>query len=95
MRQEIEVSLDEQGHLVIPKDVGEQLGLKLGMTLIVEQSGSDNVRLSPQSDAPTLIDEGGVWVVHGGVDWSDVDTVDLIRRDRDQRAAHLIGLTES
>jgi AbrB family looped-hinge helix DNA binding protein len=36
MRQEIEVSLDEQGHLVIPKDVGEQLGLKPGMTLIVE-----------------------------------------------------------
>ena len=94
MRQAVEVTLDDQGHILIPKNIGEQMGLKPGMTLLVEQGDDEAVRLTPQAKQPTLIDEGGLLVV-SGVDWFNVDTNDLIQRHREQRIFDLIERTES
>lgn len=94
MRQEIEVTLDNQGRILIPKNIRDQMGLKPGMTLRVEQSDDEAVRLAPQFEQPTLIDEGGLLVV-SGVDWSNIDTNDLIKSHRAQRISDLIEQTEA
>ena len=61
----------------------------------IEVNLDDNLPLSPKSDTPALINKDGLWVVTGGVDWSDVDVNDLIQRDREQRMLHLLGQDES
>ena len=87
MGQDIEITIDNQGRIVIPESLRNQLGLQPGMTLVVEKADDDNVRLSPLAEAPTLIDEGGILVITGEP-LSDVS--DITRQERDRRISDLL-----
>ena len=45
MGQVVEISLDDQGRLLIPATVKNRLGLTPGMTLIVEEVDQDGAHL--------------------------------------------------
>lgn len=55
----IEVSVDNQGCIVIPPEVQARLGLLPGMTLIVEERDKGEVCLRIQKEPPALIVKGG------------------------------------
>ncbi len=60
MGQTINVSVDDQGHVVIPAELTKRLGLAPGMTLVVEKEETGGVRLQVQPESPVLIDERGI-----------------------------------
>ena len=63
MNQTIEVSLDDQGRMVIPSPLQTDLGLSPGMTLVVEEGNKGELRLRVQTEPPLLVDKQGVLVV--------------------------------
>ena len=63
MSQPIEVVLDDQGRLVLPALLQRQLGLRPGMTLVVERETPDAAYLRVQPEQPRLVDKQGVLVV--------------------------------
>lgn len=87
MNQVIEIGVDESGRMLIPAALRERLNLSPGMTLVVEQSEEDELRLIPQLERPVLVLEDGILV-------ADVETLvdvgDIVRRERDQRVLDLI-----
>lgn len=58
-----EVTLDEQGRIVIPASLQTRLGLSPGTTLVVEKRDGDEVFLRVVERAPALVDKDGVLVV--------------------------------
>ena len=87
MGQVVEVSLDDQGRLLIPAAVKNRLGLTPGMTLIVEEVDQDGARLHIQSEPPKLVDEGGILVVQVK---PVEDLSDVVRQERDRRVFDLL-----
>jgi bifunctional DNA-binding transcriptional regulator/antitoxin component of YhaV-PrlF toxin-antitoxin module len=87
MDQVIEVSLDNQGCIVIPPDLEERLGLTPGMTLVVEKGDKGQTCLRVQEESPTLIDKKGVLVVKVKA-VGDLDGV--VRHERDRRLSDLL-----
>jgi bifunctional DNA-binding transcriptional regulator/antitoxin component of YhaV-PrlF toxin-antitoxin module len=90
MDQVIEVSLDNSGHILIPSTLQSRLGLLPGMILVVEEGDNGGVRLSVQSEPPTLVDKGGVLVVKAE---PLGDLTNITRRERDRRASNLLQLS--
>jgi bifunctional DNA-binding transcriptional regulator/antitoxin component of YhaV-PrlF toxin-antitoxin module len=87
MSQLAQVSLDDQGRLLIPATIKNQLGLTPGMTLIVEEADKDGVRLHIQSEPPTLVDEGGILVVQAE---PLEDLSDIVQHERNRRVFDLL-----
>jgi len=81
MKQVVEVSLDDLGHILIPTALQRRLGLSPGMTLVVETEEKDGVRLSVQSP-PVLVDKEGILVVRAK---PMGDLTDVTRRERDHQ----------
>ena len=89
MSQTIQVSLDNQGHILIPAALRRRLGLSPGMTLIVEEADNRDVRLRIQPEVrevPALVDKGGVLVVRAE---PLGDLTDAIRQECDRRVSDL------
>jgi bifunctional DNA-binding transcriptional regulator/antitoxin component of YhaV-PrlF toxin-antitoxin module len=86
MDQEIEISLDGMGRILIPATVQSRLGLSPGMSLVVEESDQEGVRLRIQSEPPVLINKAGVLVVRAE---PIGDLADVTRRERDRRVSEL------
>ena len=87
MGQGIEITIDNRGRIVIPELLRNQLGLQPGMTLVVEETDNDDLRLSPLTETSTLVDEGGILVITGEP-LSDVP--DIIWQERDRRISDLL-----
>lgn len=84
MSQRIEVILDDQGRLVLPSP----LQRKLGLTLAVERASEDAAYPRVQeTEEPSLVDKQGVLVVRAR---PFGDLVDVVRDERDRRAADLL-----
>lgn len=81
------VSLDDQGRVLIPATITDRLGLSPGMTLVVEQTDTGDVRLRIESEPPVLVDKGGVLVAQVEA-FSDL--ADVARRERDRRVFDLL-----
>lgn len=60
----MEATVDRFGRVVIPKRVRDDLGLRPGTVLLVEERGAA-VSLTPLTGTEPLIDEGGVLVFRG------------------------------
>jgi AbrB family looped-hinge helix DNA binding protein len=60
----VEATLDRFGRIVIPKQVREDLGLRVGSVLEIE-ARQDQVVLSVRRDEPDLVREDGVLVYTG------------------------------
>lgn len=92
MSQRIEVVLDDQGRLVLPSSLRRELGLTTGATLVVERQTEDAAYLRVQKEEePHVVDKRGVLVVRDlpSGDLAE-DLADVVRRERDRRAADLL-----
>ncbi|MBI3912578.1 MAG: AbrB/MazE/SpoVT family DNA-binding domain-containing protein [Chloroflexi bacterium] len=87
MRQVIELSLDDLGRILIPAPLRQRLGLKPGMTLMVEEAEQGEVQLRVESNTPKLLDEGGILVVDCEL---LEDLTDVVQRARESRVQELI-----
>jgi bifunctional DNA-binding transcriptional regulator/antitoxin component of YhaV-PrlF toxin-antitoxin module len=87
MDQVIEVTLDNQGCIVIPADAEDSLGLTPGMTLVVEKGDKGQMCLRVQKETPTLVDKLGVLVVRAK---ATGDLRDAVRHERDRRLSDLL-----
>lgn len=90
MRQVVEVSLDDQGHILIPATIRDRLNLYPGITLVVEERDNDDVYLRVQSEPPMLVDREGVLVVRAE---PLGDLTNVTRRERDRRVFDLLQRT--
>lgn len=90
MNQVIEITLDEQGRLLIPASEREHVPLVPGMKLIVENGEEGELRLSPQTEEPSLVRVDGVLVARGEL---LEDVTNFIERQRERRIAELINPT--
>ena len=87
MSETIQVIVDDQGRIIIPSTIREQLGLSQGMTLVVEEGGEDKLCLRIQEESPDLVDKQGVLVVKAEpLD----DLTHITQRERLRRASGLV-----
>lgn len=87
MNQTFQISLNELGHILIPASLRQRLGLKSGMTLVVEEAEQEDVQLRVENETPQLVDEGGILVIQGEL----LENIDnIVQRTREQRTQELI-----
>lgn len=82
MNQRIEVELDDQGRLVIPHVLQEQLGIVSGSTLVVERETETAAFLRVQPTQPRVIDKDGILVVQADIAG---DITNIVQDEREQR----------
>ena len=80
--------LDRFGRIVIPKPIRDGLGLEPGAELEVEER-EDGVLLRPADQDVPLEMENGILVYTGELVG---DVTDLVRKDRERRIRHVMGL---
>ena len=93
MNKATDINVDPTGHIVIPPEVKSRLGLKPGMTFIVETDEHGNLQLRLQPSEPVLINKGGVLVVASQSTGENL--ADAVRRNREERIevlAERVGL---
>ena len=84
MAEHIQVTLDDQGRLVLPPPLQRRLGLEAGMTLVVEQDTPDAAYLRVQDAKPSVVDRDGVLVVRSQPSGA---LEDVMRLEGDRRTA--------
>ncbi|MBI5018037.1 MAG: AbrB/MazE/SpoVT family DNA-binding domain-containing protein [Deltaproteobacteria bacterium] len=77
----METTIDRFGRVLIPKKVRDDLGLRPGTALKVEELGRA-VRLSPLTEETVLADEGGILVFTGRIGGDVGATLVDVREDR-------------
>jgi len=87
MNQTFQISLNELGRILIPASLRRRLGLKPGMTLVVEEAEQEDVQLRVEDETSQLVDEGGILVIQGEL-LENID--DIVQRAREQRTQELI-----
>lgn len=91
----MEVTLDKFGRIVIPKPVRDALGLDAGSKLHLETRARDEGReisLRPEKYEPLLKKKGNVVVFTGELNDRNLDIVEFIKEQREQRVRHLAGM---
>lgn len=86
----VKLRLDKLGRVVLPKPLRARYGLRPGTELEVNERAQE-FALRPKMSAPSLVNEGGVWV-HHGVPQGDLDFDTAIQDDREDRFRRLGGL---
>ena len=84
------LKLDKLGRVVLPKPLRARYGLRPGTELEITE-GAQEFALRPARGGPSLVDVGGV-LVHQGVPQGELDIVQAIRDDREERLRHLSGM---
>ena len=86
----MEVTLDDDGRIVIPKEVRDKLGIESGSSLEigVEREGEigGTITLRPKGREPTLQQKGELLVYAGTRTEEAFDVVEQIRSGRRKRA---------
>ena len=90
MGQTIEVSIDNQGGILLPQELKNRLGLSPGMTMLVEEDDQKRVFLRVRTESPELVDKQGIIVVRAE---SSEDLTNTTRRERDSRVSDLLHRT--
>lgn len=88
MAQAIEVTIDNHGGIMLPRELKNRLGLLPGMTMVVEQDDAEGVCLRVQAESPQLVDKQGIIVIRAE---SSEDLTNVIRSTRDQRLSELLN----
>jgi AbrB family looped-hinge helix DNA binding protein len=81
----LEATVDKFGRVVIPKKVRDDLGLKPGSVLQIEETDQE-VIMKPLHAEPKLIDKGGVLVFSGT---ATGDIAEAVRAHREKRLEKL------
>ncbi|MBM3130741.1 MAG: AbrB/MazE/SpoVT family DNA-binding domain-containing protein [Chloroflexi bacterium] len=87
MSQAIQLSLDDWGRILIPDALRNRLGLKPGMTLVVEDAKQGGVQLRVQEESSALIEKDGLLVFAGELIG---DVTNVVREERERRTQELI-----
>ena len=85
MNQTIQISLDDLGRILIPAALRRRMGLKPGMTLVVENAEQGGVQLRIQDEPSALIEKDGL-LVFTGEPLSDITNVVQEERERQIQA---------
>lgn len=88
MAQAIEVTIDNHGGIMLPRELKNRLGLLPGMTMVVEKNDSEGVCLRVQAESPRLVDKQGIIVIRAE---SSEDLTNVISSTRDQRLSELLN----
>ncbi len=88
MAQAIEVTIDNHGGIMLPRELKNRLGLLPGMTMVVEQDDAEGVCLRVQAESPQLVDKQGIIVIRAE---SSEDLTNVISSTRDQRLSELLN----
>jgi AbrB family looped-hinge helix DNA binding protein len=81
------LKLDKLGRVVLPKPLRARYGLRAGTELEIVE-GAQEFALRPARSGPSLVEVGGI-LVHQGVPKGELDIVNAIREDREERLQHL------
>ncbi|MDM8522360.1 hypothetical protein QUF80_03220 [Desulfococcaceae bacterium HSG8] len=82
MPQRTELSLDDQGRILVPPEIQSRLGLIPGMTLVVEKGDNGDMLLSVRKNKTILVERKGVLIARGK---PMKDLVNIARDERDRR----------
>jgi len=92
----MEVTIDDYGRIVIPKEVRDQLGIESGnaLQIHVDLEGDDGktITLRPKGQTPTLQQKGALLVHSGTLPDEEFNVVEQIRAERQERARTHAGL---
>jgi bifunctional DNA-binding transcriptional regulator/antitoxin component of YhaV-PrlF toxin-antitoxin module len=91
MTDQVEISVDSHGCIMIPVEVQERLGLTPGMTLIVEERETGEVCLRVQNELPELVDKKGVLVVKSE---ATEDLAEVVKGERNRRSSQTMRPTD-
>lgn len=91
MGQTIEVSIDNQGGILLPQELKNRLGLSPGMTMLVEEDDQERVCLRVRTGSPELVDKQGIIVVRAE---ASEDLTNIIKHERDHRLSDLLHRTD-
>lgn len=91
------LKIDKLGRVLIPQAVRERLGLRSGMTLKLVEKNSKAIYLEPVLETAKIIYKNGVPVVAADPRTLKIkiDTVELIRRDREERDDYVAGISRN
>ena len=92
MGEAIQVTLDDQGRILLPAEIKVRLGLSAGMTFVAENADNGELGLRVQEDLPVLVDKGGVLVVRAV---ADTDLAEAVRQSRERRTLNLSQRVET
>ena len=81
------LKLDKLGRVVLPKPLRARYGVRAGTELEIVE-GAQEFALRPARSGPSLVEVGGI-LVHQGVPQGELDIVNAIREDREERLQHL------
>ena len=81
------LKLDKLGRVVLPKPLRARYGLRAGTELEIVE-GAQEFALRPARSGPSLVELGGI-LVHQGVPKGELDIVNAIREDREERLQDL------
>ena len=85
----METTLDKFGRIVIPKRVRDDLGLKPGAVLQIEQA-DQKILMEPVNEGPRVVVKKGVLVFSGTATGNLVDAIRAHRRERLIEASSVI-----
>ena len=92
----MDVTIDDYGRIVIPKEVRDQLGIESGSILEIRVDPDDNaegsITLTPRDQTPALQQKDELLVHAGTLTEEDFDIVEQIRTERHERARTHAGL---
>ncbi len=87
MNHPIQISLDDLGRIFIPASLRSRLGLKPGMTLVVENAEQGGVQLRVQDESSVLTEKEGL-LVFAGEPIGDI--TNIVHEERERRNQELI-----
>ena len=87
------LTIDDQGRIVLPQDLREELHLAAGDTLEMQSSGME-ISLRPAHEGVRLVYEQGIPVFYSGAPLSPTIVEDIIDQIREERDLQNLGLLE-
>lgn len=87
----LQITIDHFGRVVIPQEVRHRLGLRPGTRLEVAHETGDSIVLKAVAPKPYLKRINGVLVI-AGTGKLNFDIVKAIKKDREDRIKHILGL---
>lgn len=81
----LKIPIDRAGRIVLPKQIRDRFGLTAGSEFEVKEE-KDRIVLRPVPQAPKLIRKKGFLVVVPEESPLDVDIVELIKKQREERS---------
>jgi AbrB family looped-hinge helix DNA binding protein len=92
MNQMFQISLNELGQILIPASLRQRLGLKPGMTLVVEEAEQEGVQLRVLDESSALVEKDGLLIFTGELVGDITHIVEEARERRAQELIQRIGL---